>query len=305
MAGTTFFALPVRGAEDTNYSVHDNHLWFGDKVIGDTEEVFLDTCDVSYQRGPKLLNLNSRSRGNCAGCRACVHTYRNLYDETVLRDSEQLVTPQQVSDFFDRLEEMNVPVADLEQIAVVTGLFGSEESVVEHMVTVANAVSRRGFNGELMYFGCEVNSRDALSQLAQLGHFALIYAVDNFTNRQIALNPTKAKITLEDAGRTLLEAKSLGIATTYAYIAGLDPLTDMQRGAELLMDGLTRFPIVNIYQVQMPGQIKGMQPDAKSLEYYILARKIFEEVFRGTNFRPRKWENYRPLWYDYYEGKLF
>ena len=55
----------------------------------------------------------------------------------------------------------------------------------------------------------------------------------------------------------------------------------------------------------MPGQIKGMQPDAKSLEYYILARKIFEEVFRGTNFRPRKWENYRPLWYDYYEGKLF
>jgi hypothetical protein len=65
----TWFALPVRTANDSNFSVTKGGLFFGNEKMADAHKVELDTCDVSYQRGPHFLNLNSRSRGNCAGCR--------------------------------------------------------------------------------------------------------------------------------------------------------------------------------------------------------------------------------------------
>ena len=69
----SWFALPVRCSEDTLFSARSGKMFFDDKFIGVTSSMILDTCDTSYQRGPHLLNLNSRSRSNCAGCRACVH----------------------------------------------------------------------------------------------------------------------------------------------------------------------------------------------------------------------------------------
>ena len=107
---------------------------------------------------------------------------------------------------------------------------------------------------------------------------------------------------MEKARETLQRAKEKEIQTTYAYIAGIDELEIMERGAERLMDTITRFPIVNIYQVQTLGQIRVMTPSAKTLEYYLHSRKIFERIFKETNFKPRRWENYRPLWYDLFKG---
>lgn len=296
----TYFALPVRGQGDSNYFVSDGRLRFGEEIIGNTEEISLDTCDVTYSRGVGLLNLNSRSRGSCAGCRACVHSYRNLYDKTVLRDDDQLITKGQIHEFFDKQEDTGTSVAALQQIAVVTGLFGSEDEVVKHMTAIFNDVLPRGFRGELLYFGCEVNTSEALRELARLEKFAVVYAIDNFTKRGRVLNPKKAGITLGDARRTMEEAASLGIKTTYAYIAGIDNLQSLEEGARFLVGVLNKFPIINIYQVQTPGQIQIMDPEAKNLEYYLKARKIFEEVFRGIDLKPNKWENYRPLWYDYF-----
>lgn len=301
---TTYFALPVRGQGDSNYFASDGKLLFGKEIIGTTEEISLDTCDITYSRGYGLLNLNSRSRGSCTGCGACVHTYKNLYDETVLRDDDQLITKDQIHEFFNRQEDTGNSVAALQQIAVVTGLFGSEEEVVKHMTAIFDDVLLRGFRGELLYFGCEVNTPVALRELARLGRFTMVYAVDNFTKRGRVLNPNKAGITLDDAKRTMEEAASLGIRSTYAYIAGIDSLQEMEKGAKLLVSALSKFPVVNIYQVQTPGQIQIMDPEAKNLEYYLKARKIFEEVFQGIELRPNRWENYRPLWYDYFAGQL-
>ena len=73
-----------------------------DKEIGKcTSEIMLDTCESSYQRGPRLLNLNSRSRSNCGGCKACVHNYKNFYDNTVIKDQKQLITEEDLEKFFD------------------------------------------------------------------------------------------------------------------------------------------------------------------------------------------------------------
>ena len=54
-----------------------------------------------------------------------------------------------------------------------------------------------------MYFGCEVNSDEALQELSNLGNTSLVYAVDNFTNRAKFLAPFKAGISLDDAHRLM------------------------------------------------------------------------------------------------------
>ena len=300
---TTWFALPVRTEKDSNFSVAGKSISFGNEKMADVERVELDTCDVSYQRGPHLLNLNSRSRGNCAGCKVCVHNYKDLYDGTVLKDKNSLVTKEQIAAFFDDKERNGLDTAKLEQIAVVTGLFGSERAVIDHLKLIKEVVDPRGFNGELMYFGCEVNSREGLSEMASLGRTALVYAIDNFTNREKILNKRKAAITLADAKGTLMEAKDVGIETTFAYIVGIDDLGPLEEGFSDLKESISRFPVANIYQVQTPGQITAMHPDAKKLEYYAKARKLIEGILGDTGFEPRRWENFRPLWYETFGKK--
>lgn len=98
-------------------------------------------------------------------------------------------------------------------------------------------------------------------------------------------------------------AKTLGIQTTFAYIAGIDDLISLQQGFSFLADSITRFPIVNVYQIQTPGQMRIIDAEAKELEYYVKARETIEQVLTQTGLYPRRWENYRPLWYDFYVGQ--
>lgn len=296
----SWYALPVRKEEDTPFKAIDGNIYLLDKVVGSYDELRLDTCESSYQRGPHLLNLNSRSRSNCGGCKACVHNYHDFYDSTVIRDNTPLRTKDDINKFFD---EKNIDVEKLVQIAVVTGLFHGEKNVLEHMNLVNDVAKSRGFNGELMYFGCEVNSLDALKELSLIDKFKLIYALDNFTKRDSLLAKTKSLITLDKANETLCTAKDLGIKTTISYIAGIDGLKELEKGFTLLKNSFTSFPVINIYQIQNNDQAKILNDEARDLEYYLLARKSLEEIFHGSGIKPKRWENYRPLWYDYYENQ--
>ena len=297
----TWYALPVRSSLDTNFSVVDGFIYFQDMKIGLlTGELMLDTCESSYQRGPNLLNLNSRSRSNCGGCRACIHNYKDFYDHTVIKDQNAIYTREDMNRFFD---EKRIDVANLAQIAVVTGLFHGEENVIEHMGMIHEVAKERGFDGELMYFGCEINSEEALDQLAQLDHFALIYAYDNFTKRKELLTKTKSVLTLEKAKQTLLAAKKRGIQTTISYIDGIDFLERLKDGFEFLNDSLTQFPIINIYQIQNDSQASILEPSASEMQYYLDSRQAIETIFSDRDFKPKRWTNYRPLWYKYYNGE--
>ena len=298
----TWYALPVRAKEDTYFSAVDGKIYYKDKCIGILEsKLMLDTCESSYQRGPNLLNLNSRSRSNCGGCTACIHNYKNFYDNTVIKDQKGLYTKEDIEDFFDK---RNINVEKLIQIAVVTGLFHGESKVVEHMNLINEVAKSRGFNGELMYFGCEVNSKEALKELAKIDNFALIYAYDNFTKREELLNKTKSNLTLSDTKNTLDLAKSNNIKTTISYISGIDSFDSMSNGLRFLKDSFTQFPIINIYQIQNSSQANILDSDATSLEYYLQSRKEIEGIFENDDFKPKRWSNYRPLWYKYYNGEV-
>ncbi len=179
----------------------------------------------------------------------------------------------------------------------------SEDKAVEHIELVNHVARELGFSGELMYFGCEINSSWALRRLAMIDSFFLIYAVDNFSKRDSLLTKTKARITLADAKSVLAHARDLGMNTTIAYIAGIDPLDEMRRGFCEMLEVLTRFPIINIYQIQTSGQADIFDSEATRLEYYIKCRIMIEKMLKHTTMRPRRWENYRPLWYEYFQGR--
>lgn len=298
----TWYALPVRSKENSIFSAVDGSIYCLDKEIGVlSSDLMLDTCESSYQRGPNLLNLNSRSRSNCGGCKACIHNYKDFYDNTVIKDQKGLFTKSDIEDFFD---SRNIDVSSLHQIAVVTGLFHGEDKVVEHMNLINEVAKNRNFTGELMYFGCEVNSDEALKELSKIDNFSLIYAYDNFTKRDSVLTKTKSLITLEDTKNTLDRAKDKGIKTTISYISGIDSLEEVSKGFTLIKDSIVQFPIINIYQIQNAGQSAILDDAACNLEYYIKSRIMLEELFRDKDIEPKRWANYRPLWYKYYDGKM-
>ena len=293
----SWFALPVRAKEDTPFKIDNNKMFFKDMEIGNIKDLMLDTCEASYQRGPHLLNLNSRSRSNCGGCKACVHNYKDLYDSTVIKDHVPLNTEEDIRTF---LANKNIDIPNLVQIAVVTGLFHGEQNVIDHMKLIQKVTTPQDFNGELMYFGCEVNSAKALEELSKIDNFALIYALDNFSKRDTLLTKTKSLITLQKAKDTLLYAKELGIDTTIAYISGIDSIEEMKEGFNYLKDSFTRFPVINVYQTQTPEQTSILNDEARFLEYYVKSRVEIEDIFKDTSLKPKRWENYRPLWYQYY-----
>lgn len=296
----TWFALPVRNKVDTPFYISNGKIYFQSVPIGVASNLMLDTCETSYQRGPHLLNLNSRSRSNCGGCRACIHSYGKLYDATVIKDKDSLITKNDLRNLF---KSKNIDVKKLVQIAVVTGLFKGEQNVIEHMKLISQVAKEQGFQGELMYFGCEVNSENALKELASLGKVSLIYALDNFSKREMLLSKTKSLITIENAKQTLELAKKNKIKTTISYIAGLDTIQSMKDGFSYLKESFSAFPIINVYQTQTIGQASIIAEEARNLRYYLESRKEIEKIFKNENYRPKRWENYRPLWYRYFDDE--
>lgn len=300
----SWFALPVRNSSDSNFHIRNGKVYFKDFQIGIIDRPVLDTCDTSYQRGERLLNVNSRSRSNCAGCKACVHNDKNLYDNTVIKDKHELRTRQDIDNFFYEKERLGMNIEDLEQIAVVTGLFRDENEALAHLHDIYDVATEHKFSGELMYFGCQLMSTAALRDFSKLGKTAIVFAIDNFTNRRENLSKTKSSLSLEDFYVSMNVAKSLGIETTFAYIVGVDNLLAISENFAYFSNACTRFPVVNIFQIQTDLQAQALFEGAKNLEYYLQARRAIESVFFSSNMRPRRWENYRPLWYREFHGEF-
>ncbi|MBQ2672833.1 hypothetical protein IJG01_02590 [Candidatus Saccharibacteria bacterium] len=300
----SWFALPVRTPKDSEFHARGKTLSFLGEQVGTLDRPVLDTCNMSYQRGEHLLNLNSRSRSNCAGCKACVHNDKSLYDDTVIKDHQELRTKSDLYRFFALEEQRGLNVCDLEQIAVVTGLFADEQDALQHLKDVADVAKNFGFHGEILYFGCQIMSPSVIEQFAMLGNTSIVFAIDNFTERKTKLSRAKSSIELADFYKSMMVAKKSGIQTTFAYVVGLDNLSDLSEGFSYFEEVCTRFPVANIFQIQTDLQAKVINDEAKNLEYYVRARKCIEEIFDANAMRPRRWENYRPLWYRKFGDEL-
>lgn len=46
-----------------------------------------------------------------------------------------------------------------------------------------------------------------------------------------------------------------------------------------------------------------MDGAASELEYYINSRLEIESILSKEKYKPKRWTNYRPLWYKYYANE--
>ena len=73
----------------------------------------------------------------------------------------------------------------------------------------------------------------------------------------------------------------------------------------LVAEHVNKFPIIQIFQDYSSNQEIYRVNDAKGIDFYLMARKIIEEIFKNTDLTPDSWENYRSLFYTQYQGKSY
>lgn len=294
-----FFLAICVNTSSTSFAIKDDKLLLNNQVVGEVNDLENDTCTESYfRRQGTALTLNSNSRSQCIGCKFC-GTY-NLSSD----DKQPLLNERYLREYLTAIKnKINLnDFSTLEEVAVCTGCFKSEDDLVIHLLTLKKVLSEFNFTKEIKYIGSQLISVDKIKLLKEaMGDFALYFTVECFTRREELLRPEK-KLGLEEIESILAAAKNIGVQTSIVYILGLDELTDFTAGMNLFKNSLTRYPIINVMQNYIPEQEDLKVATAKELDYYLRARKICENIYTDSDLRPQLWEGYRNLWYTTYAG---
>ena len=160
-----FFGVPTKSGVN-DYTLEEGSVFLGSEKIGDVEYIADDTCDSTYSRKDgKVLVLNSRSKGSCVGCDFC-HTFQQTPNDDLYFEDDELI-PYSIDRWLEGNERDDL--SHLEQISILTGCFGSEDEVLDHIDLVRRIAPTYGFNNEILYYGSELRSENALKKLADLG----------------------------------------------------------------------------------------------------------------------------------------
>jgi len=300
------FKLKINGADDlffmavclnttpTSFSIEDERLLLDNRPIGTVINQEDDTCTESYfRRHQTSLTLNSNSRSQCIGCKFCGTYNLSSDDKQPLTDESYLLAYLKAIRDRAKLTDFST----LEEVAVCTGCFQSENDLVEHLLMLKKILSEFNFTNEIKYIGSQLVSRDKIKLLKdKLGRFSLYFTVECFTHRDELLRPEK-KLDLNLIKSILTSAKNIGVATSIVYILGLEDLKAVAEGMDLFKNSLTRYPVINVMQNYLTDQENLKITEAKKLDYYLKARRIIEEIYQDSGFKPQLWEGYRSLWY--------
>ena len=289
------FYLAIPTADQSFYSFKNENLFFDNHLIGKALGVTEDFCDSSYpRRGGTVLNINPNARTSCRGCKFCYTAFQ------VPRDRERMLSDDKLRPFLeDWMKKFDVvDLSHLMQIAIVTGCFPNEQKVVDFLKVAKNVLNEFSFRGELFYFGSQIKSKKALLELERVKPLGICFSLECFDNenRKYLLRDIKRELHLDDIKKILIFANNKGFRTNFSYIIGLESLETIKKGFYEFLPYINSFPIVNTFQAHK-GQKSLRHKEANKIDYYIKARKIIEDIFIQTPFRPRPWENYRSLWY--------
>lgn len=286
-----FCALQVRN--DSRYRIKNGILFFESECIGIVNNFEIDFCDTYYmRRNGTVLNINPKSRINCQGCKFCYTShqkFRNIVDLTV-KDN--------LNNFFkDWIAHYHTnDLSSLYQIAIVSGCFPSEESVVDFLLELNEKTSRLNFRGEIFYLGSQVQSSAALEKLTALPNFAYCITLECFKSRENFLKKSKSNFSVDQIKETMLKSVELGFRTNFTYIVGLEDLEILSVGFREFLEYTNSFPVINIFQ-EHEYQLGLHNEEASSIDFYLKARKIIEEIYIHTSMRPNSWEVCRSLWH--------
>lgn len=294
-----FFAVTI---DSNSPYYHDGqYIWLGKKVIATASPIENDTCNDTYMRkSGRALTLNSNRRSVCYGCEFC-GTYsleptdkNNLTIPSAMKQkAEDLLCSGMVEDF-----------SKLESIGIVTGCFHNEQRLLEHLLMVRDVFGEFGFKGEIRYIGSQLTTQASLDTLAAENNdgFALYLTVECFERRTSLMRPKKSSVTLEKGRRILKWAKERGMETSLLYILGLDSLEAINKEFPNYVELLTRHPLINVFQIYIPGHLRLRDIEAHKMDYYLKARAILEKIFSKGEW-PQGYDNYRSLWFTSYNQK--
>lgn len=289
-----YFALCVN-TRKSPFEYKDAKINFGGEDIGYVLQPEKDTCDsIYFRRGKTELTLNSNARSSCRGCKMC-GTYSQEADDT-----NRLSTEDSLADCLRQVfqESQLTDASDLYRVTICTGCFGTEAAATEHILLVNKVLKRFGFSGILRYLGSEIVSEPALDTIQrQVGNFALSITTEVFTRREELLKRVKSRVSPGQMKEILRQSRLRGFRANILYVLGLEPLNAVIGGFEEFSRLMNEFPIINLMQNYLPHHEEIRDPAARSIDYYLTARKQLERIFIPTGLRPQSWENYRPLWY--------
>ncbi|GHT68551.1 hypothetical protein FACS189452_08440 [Bacteroidia bacterium] len=277
------------------YNIKNRKLFFKDICLFDISDIKEDTCEVFYTRkNDKVLCFNPNNRSSCkGGCRFC---YQPMAHDTQYISSDMLLNT-----FKEWLQNNNFPnLSHLEQIAVITGCFPTEQIVVEFLLKLREVTQILGFRNEILYFGI-ISNLENIKILSKIKPFKICFTVECFENRDIILSQKK-NLELPILIALMDKAIENGIITTFSYVLGLDSVESFKENMVLLKNYINSFPVISLFQTDNIRE-KYKHKEALNIEYYLKCRKYIEKFFADTNLKPNSWNNYRSLWRTCYNGE--
>ncbi|MDR2777155.1 MAG: radical SAM protein [Rickettsiales bacterium] len=288
-----FYCATALRKDSGFYFSDDGYLMFGKMEMAKISEPQPDFCESSYPRKEgKVINMNPVLKSRCAGCKFCHTAGQISHEEEKLWDEDDI--RMFISNYITRLGVANL--SEMEQVAIVSGCFRDEREIVDYIFRVRKVLSEFGYRNEIMYFGSQLKKLESLEKLAEIKPFSYYFTLECFERRKELLRSTKSADSLEDIKVILSWARDLGFNNSYSYIIGLDGLDSVEKYSREFKEYLTRFPVINVYQLH-ERQENLRTEGAHSIEYYLEARKILENIYLDTEARPQPYENYRALWY--------
>ncbi|MFB7298132.1 hypothetical protein ACH4LQ_31115 [Streptomyces globisporus] len=277
-----------------------DELSLNGSVVAHVERIDADEAVGGYFRNDgRAATLNPNARSRCVGCGWCPNTLEAAADPRMQEEQGLDALLRALGEQHPRRS-----LAELEEVTVSTGCFEREEAAVAHLTALRPALERADVTARIGFLTSVLRTDEAFETIAsQVSPFVLRLTAEHFTRREALMKATKADLRPEQMPNLLARARKAGLDTSYTYIAGIDPLDDLTRGVNELVDEVTVFPNIQVFQAHNL-IMQGMRtPGAESLAYYLHARTLIERTLAPTGLRPASWECYRPLWYFTFAGE--
>ncbi len=274
-----FYLMICLNTSPTTFTLKNSEVYLGNEKIGKLIKWENDLAELCYFRKKnRVLVLNTNDRTRCIGkCKFCGAVYQKArYPKKKFLNFEELLQ------LFNKIEKISkTKFSKLENITLCTGLFESEEKVVNHLIAIWKAANLLGFEGEIKYIGTQIQKAKSLNKISKaIPNFSYYYALETLERRELVdIRKNLMHRNFSRAINFLRKLRKYNFEVSVLYVLGLDPLSSVEKAFKIIKNNITRFPVINLFQAYHPSQELLRHPEARTLDYFLKARKIFEKIF--------------------------
>jgi hypothetical protein len=291
---TEWHVIIPTGMPSSPFSLQNETLFLDGERISSVRLIEHDDARLGYLRAAgQVMTLNTNRRSTCTGCVFCPNTLADANDPRIAQAEDEV--EEWLRAFL--IEHGWQDFAGLKEINLSTGCFGEETSAINHLTDLRVLLSRYGFQGRLGLLSSVIRTAEGMRSLAAAQPFVLFLTLECLGRRTLLLKKSKAELQPDEAIRVLERARDAGLDTGVMIVVGLDELPVVLDWLGRAAPYLTDFPNLQIFQSHSRLMDLFRAPGADTLEFFLKARVELERLFLPTTLRPRRWQNYRPLWH--------